>query len=205
MNLADTEQKSGTGVVVSNTANTSLSGSRLTIARTVWLALVLPSLGLFVVGLPAYYQQLQRAQVCGAGACLNGGLTVNDLQNLISHGFSVSEYAALLTIFIAITAAIWCAVGFLIFWRRSDDWLALLAAFFLVMQGITLTGNSLIALALTSPVFAVPFGLVSFLAGVSFSAFFLFFPNGRLVPRWMGLVLLLDIIYVCFDNFPSPI
>ena len=205
MNLADTEQKSGTGVVVSNTANTSLSGSRLTIARTVWLALVLPSLGLFVVGLPAYYQQLQRAQVCGAGACLNGGLTVNDLQNLISHGFSVSEYAALLTIFIAIIAAIWCAVGFLIFWRRSDDWLALLAAFFLVMQGITLTGNSLIALALTSPVFAVPFGLVSFLAGVSFSAFFLFFPNGRLVPRWMGLVLLLDIIYVCFDNFPSPI
>ena len=199
MKHLDTEHESA------STKTTRLTGSWLMIARTMWLALVLPSLGLFVVGLPAYYQQLQRAQVCGAGACLNGGLTVEDLLNLISHGFSVSEYAALLTIFIAIIAAIWCAVGFLIFWRRSDDWLALLAAFFLVMQGTTLTGNSLIALALTSPVFAVPFGLVSFLAGVSFSAFFLFFPNGRLVPRWMGLVLLLDIIYVCLDNFPSPI
>ncbi len=184
---------------------TRLTGSWLMIARTGWLALILPSLGLFVVGLPAYYQQLQEAQVCGTGACLSGGLTVKDLQNLLFHGFSVSEYAALLTIFIAIIGAIWCAVGFLIFWRRSDDWLALLAAFFLVMQGVTLTGNSLTALALTSPVLDVPFGLVSFLAGVSFSGFFLFFPNGRLIPRWMGLVLLLDIIYAFLGNFPSPI
>jgi len=164
MNLADTEQTSGSGSVVSNTATTRLSGSWLHMARAVWLALVVPSVGLFVVGLPVYYQQLQRAQVCGPGACLNGGLSVKDLQDLVSHGFSVSGYAALLTIFIAIIAAIWCAVGFLLFWRRSDDWLALLAAFFLVMSGITLTGNSLFALELTSPVLNVPLGLVNFLA-----------------------------------------
>jgi len=174
-------------------------------ARAVWLALVVPSLGLFVVGLPVYYQQLQRAQVCGPGACLTGGLSVKDLQDLVSHGFSVSEYAAVLTIFIAIIAAIWCAADFLLFWRSSDDWLARLSAFFLVMLGITLTGNSLVALALTSPVLDVPFGLVNFLAQVSFGGFFLFFPNGRLVPRWMGLILLLNIIYAFCGNFPSPI
>jgi len=173
-------------------------------ARTVWLALIIPSLGLFVVGLPVYYQQLQRAQVCGAGACLNGGLTVKDLQDLVSHGFSMSAYAALLTIFIAIIAAIWCAVGFLLFWRRSDDWLVLLAALFLVMLGITLNGNALLALELTSPVLDVPVGLVNFLAQVSLG-YFLFFPNGRLVPRWMGLILLLGSIYAFLGNFPSPI
>ena len=205
MNLSDTEGKSADGAVVSPTANTRLSGSWLLIARTVWLALIIPSLGLFVVGIPVYYQQLQRAEVCGAGACLNGGLTAKDLQDLVSHGFSVSAYAALLTIFIAIIAAIWCTVGFLIFWRRSDDWLALLAAFFLVMLGITLDGNALLALELTSPVLDVPLGLVNFLAQVSFGGYFLFFPTGRLVPRWMGLILLLGGIYAFCGNFPSPI
>jgi hypothetical protein len=205
MNLSDTQATSASQSAVASTTTTRLSGSWLHIARAVWLALVLPSLGLFVVGLPVYYQQLQRAQVCGAGACLNGGLTGKDLQNLVSQGFSVSAYAALLTIFIAIIAATWCAVGFLIFWRRSDDWMALLAAFFLVMLGISLNANALLALELTSPVLAVPLGLVYFLAGVSFSGFFLFFPTGRLVPRWMGLILLLNIIYAFLGNFPSPI
>src|SRR6266567_2194718 len=114
MNLADTEQTSGSRPVVSNTATTRLSGSWLHMARAVWLALVVPSLGLFVVGLPVYYQQLQRAQVCGPGACLTGGLSVKDLQDLVSHGFSVGEYAAEITIFIAIIAAIWCAADFLL-------------------------------------------------------------------------------------------
>src|SRR5215469_6030190 len=145
MNQSDAEGKSASHWALASPATTRLSGAFLHVARVLWLALVVPSLGLFVAGLPVYYQQLQTAQVCGAGACLNGGLTVKDLQDLVSHGFSVSAYAALFTMFIAIIAAIWCAVGFLIFWRRSDDWLALLAAFFLVMLGITLNGNALVA------------------------------------------------------------
>jgi len=202
MNQSKSEEKNSE---ITRSANTRVSGAFLHVVRAVWLALVVPSLVLFVVGLPVYSQQLQRAQVCGAGACLNGGLTVKDLQDLASHGFSVSAYAALLTIFIAIITATWCAVGFLLFLRRSDDWMALLAAFFLVMLGITLNGNALEALTLTSPILGVPFGLVGFLAGVSFSGFFVFFPTGRLVPRWMGLILLLNIIYAFFGNFPSPI
>ena len=54
MDLLDTKQKSASGSVVASTANTRLTGSWLLIARTVWLALIIPSLGLFVVGLPLY-------------------------------------------------------------------------------------------------------------------------------------------------------
>ena len=125
---------------------------------------------------------------------LPGALTAKELQALASSGFSVSEYAALLTIFFAITAAIWYGVGFLIFWRRSDDWLALLAAFFLVMFNVTNVGNTASALELAYPILALPLSLVNFLGQVSLLAFFLLFPNGRLVPRWMGLILLLIII-----------
>jgi hypothetical protein len=136
---------------------------------------------------------------------LAGALTAKELQALSTNGFSVTGYAALLTISLAIITAIWCAVGFLIFWRRSDDWLALLAAFFLVMFSITPSGsNPGFVLLFAYPVLALPVSLVSFLGQVSIGVFFLLFPNGRLVPRWMGLILLLVIIRSFFNNFPSP-
>ena len=175
-------------------------------ARAVWLALVIPSLGLFVASLLAYYQQLQRACVDPV-MCNNlaGALPAKGLQALTSSGFSASEYAALLTIFFVIIAAIWCAVGFLIFWRRSDDWLALLAAFFLVMFSITsFRQQSRLCAGTRLSRLALPLSLVSFLGQVSIGVFFLLFPNGRLVPRWMGLILLLVIIRAFFNNFPSP-
>src|SRR6266480_3086024 len=204
MNLSDTEGKSASGAVVSNTANTRLSGSWLIIARTVWLVLAIASLGLFIASLLVSYQQMLRVCVDPVTCTyLRGALPARGLQALTSSGFSVSEYAALVTIFFAITAAIWYAAGFLIFWRRSDDWLALLAAFFLVMFNVTSLGNTASALALAYPLLALPLKLVDFLGQVSLGVFIQLFPNGRLVPRWMGLILLLDISYTFLNNFPS--
>jgi hypothetical protein len=54
------------------------------------------------------------------------------------------------------------------------------------------------------PVLALPISLVGFLGQISIGVFFSFFPNGRIVPRWMGLVLLLYIINAFLNNFPSP-
>ena len=205
MKRSDTEGKSASGAVVSNTVNTRLTGSWLIIARTVWLVLAIASLGLFIASLLVSYQQMLRVCVDPVTCTyLRGALPARGLQALTSSGFSVSEYAAVVTTFFAITAAIWYAAGFLIFWRRSDDWLALLAAFSLVMFNVTSLGSTASALALAYPVLALPFSLVSFLGLTSLLAFFLLFPNGRLVPRWMGLILLLVIIYQFFNSFPSP-
>ena len=44
--------------------------------------------------------------------------------------------------------------------------------------------------------------LINFLGQISFLLFFLLFPNGRLVPRWMGLVLLLVSIQTAASVFP---
>jgi hypothetical protein len=202
MNLSETEHQSTSKVVDSNAANTRLTGSWLIIARTVWLALVIPSLGFFIASLPAYYQQLQNACVAATSCSLNGALNAQGFQELSTLGLSASEYAVLSTIFYTIITAIWCGVGFLIFWRRSDDWLALLAAFALVMSNIS-SGNPPYALSLAYPLLALPFSLVSFMGQVSIGVFFLFFPNGRLVPRWMVLILLLVIINAFLNYFPS--
>ena len=203
MNVADTEQKSVSGAVVSNTADTRLTGSWLIIARVVWLVLVIPSLGLFLASLLVSYQQMLRVCLDPVTCNLTGALTTKELLALASVGFSVSEYAALLTIFFAIIAAIWYVVGFLIFWRRSDDWLALLAAFFLVMFNVTSFGNTTSALAFAYPILALPLSLVDFLGQISLLVFLLLFPNGRLVPRWMGLILLLVIIWEFLSLFHS--
>src|SRR5713226_4851337 len=196
MNVADTKRKSGSGSVVSNTANTHLSGTRLIIARAVWLALVIPSIGLFVASLPVYYAQIQRACDDPVTCNLAGTLTAKGLQELPALGLSVSGYAALLTIFFTLIFAIWSGIGFLVFWRRSDEWFALLTAFFLVMFNTTYPGFPISALALAYPALNVPITLMSGIGLASLFLFLMLFPNGRLVPRWMGLFLPFAIIGV---------
>ena len=102
--------------------------------------------------------------------------------------------AVLLTIFFTLIVAIWSGIGFLIFWRRSDEWFALLTAFFLVMFNSTYPGFPISALALAYPALTVPITFLSGLGLASIVLFLVLFPNGRLVPRWMGLFLLLGMI-----------
>jgi len=194
MNRSDTEGKSASGAVVSSTAKTRLSGSRLIIARTVWLALVVPSLGFFVASLPVYFAQIQRACVDPVTCNITGTLTAKGLQELLAMGLSASSYAALLTIFFTLIVAIWSGIGFLIFWRRSDEWFALFSALFLVIFNTTYPGFPISALALAYPGLNVPITLMGALGIASVISFLVLFPNGRLVPRWMGLFLLLGII-----------
>jgi len=160
-------------------------------ARAAWLVLVVPSLGLFVASLPAYYAQIQRACVDLVTCNLTGALTAKGLQELPALGLSVSGYAALLTIFFTLIVAIWSGIGLLIFWRRSDEWFALLSAFFLVMFNTTYPGFPISALALAYPALDVPITFMSVLGLASLALFLVLFPNGRLVPRWMALFLLL--------------
>jgi hypothetical protein len=198
MKLSDSELKS----VTSRAATTRLTGSWLIVARTVWLAQVVPSLGLFVAGFPLFYARIQTACVGPVMCNIVGALTAKGLQALPALGFSVSGYATFYTIFWAIIAMIWCGIGFLIFWRRSDDWLALLAAFFLVMFITTFPGLPTSILALTYPVLNVPTTLMSVLGQASIGVFFLLFPSGRLAPRWMVLILPLLIIQEVAPIFP---
>jgi len=168
----------------------------------VWLALIVPSAGLFIASLPVYYAQIQRACVDPVTCNIAGTLTAKGLQELSALGLSVSGYAALLTIFFTIIVAIWSGIGLLIFWRRSDEWFALLTAFFLVMFNPTYPGFPISALALAYPALNVPITVMSGLGLASLALFLVLFPNGRPVPRWMGLVLLLAMIGTVSTVFP---
>src|SRR5690242_2251112 len=192
MNVSGTKHTSSSSEpAASPDRKTRLSGSRLVIARVVWLVLALPAVGLFIASVPVYYTFVQKA-CTGIVTCnIAGTLNAKGLQELSSTGLSTSSYAVLLTIFFTIQAIIWCGVGFLIFWHRSDEWFALLTAFFLVMFNTTYPGFMISALQVTFPALTAPLTFLSMLALASLALFLMLFPNGRLVPRWMWPFLLL--------------
>src|SRR5437762_6060313 len=69
-------------------------------------------------------------------------------------------------------------VAIMLFWCRSDDWMALFAAFFLMTFALTFSSDTLVP----TPYWVFQF--VIFLGAVSILIFFYLFPTGRFVPRW---------------------
>ena len=170
-------------------ATTRLSGATLVAARAAWLLIVLPSVALFIAGIPAYDARVQMA--CGdpASCSVALALSARGIRAFAALGISTADYAAFATIFWCAIVAVWSGTGFVIFWRRSDDWLALLASFMLVMFNISYPGLSVTALALSYPALNLPIAVIGGLGVASLSLFFLLFPDGRLAPRWTGVVI----------------
>jgi hypothetical protein len=80
---------------------------------------------------------------------------------------------------------VYFAVAALIFWHKSDDWMALLIALMLVLiapLGTLL--NEIVNLVGSIPVLRMLLAVSIYLAFASFLLFCFLFPNGRFVPRW---------------------
>jgi hypothetical protein len=202
MNHADAPFRSGRHAASSSSFDTRLHGGLLALARSVWIAMVALTVGLFIAALPMLFRQLQTVCV-SATSCPDGHLSPTGLQTIHDLGFSVGGYAAYtLSLYIA-TSLVWFAVGLIIFWRKSDDWMALLVALFLVMFDlIPSVGKSLPAFVY--PVWDPPLKFLSFLAVFPLGLFFSLFPSGKFVPHWTGwLVVVLLALAVPRSFFPG--
>jgi hypothetical protein len=94
---------------------------------------------------------------------------------------------------------VWFAVGAIIFWRRSDDWMALLVSLFLVAFGtVTVDPTDAHALVSFQPAWWLPVRGVEIVGAICVVLFFLLFPSGRFAPRWLAVAfiayLLTDIL-----------
>src|SRR5947209_3510860 len=108
----------------SGAPRTRLRGRWLILARVLWLAVVSLIVVSFLARLPAFYTALQT--VCAGAACGSAQPTPDNALALQKLGLSADAYAAF-TLALTLALAFLCfAVGAVIFWRRSDDWLALL-------------------------------------------------------------------------------
>ena len=177
--LADTERKSESGSVNSSTATTRLSGSRLILVRVLWVAVVTLIVALFIVMLPAYYALLQT--VCTGATCAPTQPTPDSAQGIQKLGLSLGAYATF-TLALTIALAFLCiAVSAVIFWRKSDDWMALLVALGGVALGTLYVTFTLLGSHSAWQILAIVLNVLG--NGVLFLVCSLF-PNGRFVPRW---------------------
>src|SRR5947209_876621 len=118
--------------------DTRLHGRWLVLARVVWAILIILTLGIFAVCLPIYFSILQT--ICTdatSTACADKQLPPGAAQTLQHLGISLGLYATLNLALMLIWACVWFVIGAIIAWRKSNDWMALLVAFWLVLQGTT--------------------------------------------------------------------
>jgi hypothetical protein len=167
--------------------STDLRGRRLLVARSVWLAASLLAVGIFVAGTFSYWTDLQEVCTRAAELCSDRGLlTPQNVRELEGLGLSVGFHAAFEVVTTTVLAAVWLAVGALIFWRRSDDRMALLVSLMLVTFGTAALNTAPTdALVETHPALWLLVGAVQFLGQVCIVLFFCLFPSGRFVPRWI--------------------
>jgi hypothetical protein len=153
----------------------------LLLARTAWVAVAVVALGQFVISVPARYDQLANPTARVGAALAELGLSTG--------GYALYN-VTLDTIFVSVFAA----VAIVIFWRRSDDPMALLVATMLVVCG-PLNGLFVLTPSATAgryPTLEASLGLtLTYVGYMAWMLFFYLFPSGRFVPRWTRWLALL--------------
>jgi hypothetical protein len=158
---------------------TRLHGRQLHIAQTAWLVAAAVLIGLYGFLLPPYVAQLWT--VCRGAHCGLVQPTTESARALRAMGLGVGGYAALTLAATLLSSAICFAVGGIIVWRKSDDWMALLVALAEVAEGAVVVAY---VLATGRSVWQLPALVVN---ALGFAVLFLLlaaFPTGRLVPHW---------------------
>ena len=196
MNVQQGSYESTNSSKLQDTEDTRLHGRWLVLARVVWFILVALALLIFIFSLPVYIAQL--FSVCNGNACGTGQLTPRIVGTLRNLGFSNSEYVTINVVLAFVQAFVWFTVGGVLFWRKSNDWMALLVALMMVLLG---TSVSLNTVAGSFSLWQFPSRLLDFLAYLLLILVILLFPNGRFVPRWTWLLIIVFIPVEWFYDF----
>ena len=151
------------------------------------------SVGLFITSILVYYLGQHGFRAGIYEHLISTTAVVNGYSAIVLHyvpftGTSATLSVALLTLL----SPLWIAVGLVIFWRRSDDWMALFVALVLVLAGTTFSPTSYVLLIVLGPT-SIPGILITYVQALGWSSmalFFALFPNGRFVPGWTRWVIL---------------
>ncbi len=146
------------------------------------MAVAVLTAGVFISGIPGEFARLRTPCTDAISCVWFPRLTTDNARELGELGLSVNFFATYFVVVEAAFMAVSFAIGAAIFWRRSDDRMALLVSLMLITFGAGLTvPYPLLDLPLLWKALAEA---VSFI-GVTLLALFLYlFPNGRFVPRW---------------------
>jgi hypothetical protein len=119
---------------------------------------------------------------------------------LTQLGLSVGFYQLYRIIIDLIFALCFFLVAALLLWRKSNEWMALFVAFVLITFGAIWPTNTN-GLAALYPGWSWLFTNADQLSIIFLVVFFLIFPDGRFVPRWLGWLVLVVIALLVLESF----
>jgi len=202
MSLRDTSSNKSVRTTSLNIADTRLHSRWLGFAWAAWAVLSCGTLIAFALSLPVYLTLLQT--VCTGTGCVPGQPSANTEATLHGLGLSVGSYVAFTLVLTLVSMLLACTTSGLLAWRKPNDWLALLAALYLIMLG---TANIMYTLELSHSVWHFPAILIN---ALTFATVFLvgsLIPTGRFVPRWTRWLapawVVWSLIFIFFPALPS--
>jgi hypothetical protein len=168
---------------------TTLREHWLLFARMAWVTVAITALAIIVFSVPSSFEHYSSVCTAASEVCSEQAVdqpTPEGARALRDAGLSVRTYALLNVVLDKVYQLVWFAVGALIFWRRSDDRMALLVSAFLVSFGpVAVDTTDAEALISSQPAWSLPVLGVNIVGNVCAVLFFLLFPSGRFAPRWM--------------------
>lgn len=163
-------------------SNTVLDGRRLALARIAWAVIFVGMLAAFVVGIPSFFAHMAHAcpDTCN--------FTEPQAAALASVGISLDTFAWISLTLACVIVLISTILALILFWRRSNDWMVLLVALFLVTYPILNLGTTTTqTIDLNSPAW-ISIQILTLPGTFIFYSTFLLFPSGRFVPRWTWIL-----------------
>jgi hypothetical protein len=187
---------------------TTLRGHWLLFARVAWVVVAIMALAIVIFSVPSSFEHYSSVCTATSEVCSERAVdqpTPEGVRALQDAGLSVRTYAFLNVVVDKVFQLVWFVVGALIFWRRSDDRMALLVSMFLVSFGpVTVDTTNAEALISAQPAWWLPVRGVQVVGLVCSMLFFLLFPSGRFVPRWTRWLAVAFIAFqVSRDLFPD--
>ena len=151
------------------------SDKRLLAARLAWVAVTTLMVGLVALGVPGLYAQLTEGV---------------DERSVVDLGWTLAGYGTYLTGLYLLVVVVHLVIGAIVFWRRSDEWIALALAFALVCNGALLPLSLTYPTGIASPFVQLLVGLVTYIGLVTGLSLLYLFPDGQFIPRWTRLMVI---------------
>src|SRR5260370_20515275 len=189
-------------MAIPHATSTRVRGRRLLLMRLGWTFLTVFNLVVFFVSIPTYYAQLFVLCMDPRQGCIIGRLTPGNAQTLHQLGISLSSYAAYTLAISIVATSIFLIVGLVLFWRKSDDWMAVFASTgLLIFAGACDARASAIALLGGAPILLTLLGvLATLILGVGgycgLGLFFSLVPSGRPIPGFAWTLVFLWLVQI---------
>src|SRR5215208_3037624 len=180
-------------------------------ARVAWVVMAITVLAIILFSIPSSFEHYSSVCTAASEVCAERAVdqaTPEGVRALGDIGLSLRSYALLNVVVDKVFQLVCFAVGALIFWRRSDDWMALLVSVFLLSFGpVAVDPTAAYTLISSQPAWWLPVRIVDIVGSVSPVLFFFLFPSGRFVPhwtRWLAVALIVnDVPDVLFPQLSS--